>query len=1005
MAASPGRQTFTMKYIFTLFIICLVFVGNAQWSSTTNQFIDSLHMPVCTAALDQSNSIVLRSYPDSGYFVIWEDFRAGTGNRDIYAQKYDKNGFQKWTADGVPVATGPDGQRFAYTGTNADYRNYSHACTDSAGGFYIAWDDDNITNTHVTNKHRVAVQHIRTDGTMVFPGTGYIVAEAQTGDNFQYGAPQLVADGNKGFFVGYIRAGYAVNDMFMYCLRDEGGTIVRYGGGQMNIQGINKQDLGPCGIRNSILDVAAYVLDFFIYADLQHGCAATMTLTQNMGGNERVFIGYNRLCRVKKDSKTTSVRRFTGLSNFETVEKSYKKDSVVRLYNYTTYYDIVTCGGGSAPLNVVTSYYVENLGEGYLPITNLVYGAEYTKATILPTGGNINAEIIACLRRDYDNTTSSVTNWTTRVYYRYSEIYDSIPYQLCSDNTNGTFAYNVTPPAGLDKMTVGEDTLLGPSVWDIDFALVSSGTRIFATTLAALPPTYLKSVLLQQLRVERVTANSFAVNFNTGSKSGIVIGKEISTGFSGANIIYSLPPSIAVDQRGNALFYIREYYRYNRASPIGDGAQLLWGAMGKPLGTGVFKNKYYVPDYPYAIMDPLNGSAVMSWNDDRFPPSTGNNIYMQHIDSLGLFDYLPPEKSVNPLPIGGATAFPAVLLGTSGKWSAFDAYNSTTGAISPVVEILDNYNLGVIQIPVYEYTQAPIRTYNGKAYLSRNYTIKVENSPIGGASINVRLFFTQAQFDALRVADPSINTPADLGVVKQPNATTTVPAAYTPVAGEEMLTPIGWKSVNGGYYLEVAVNGFSNFFIQKGAVPLPVTWLDVRAQWVQDGQARVTWLVAQEHQVKDYVVQVSTDGSVFTDGCTVNAAGQAQYDCLVPSNGNGNYYYRVLQRDFDGHSSYSKVVELNRNNTAVSYRLSPNPAGDYTTLHINDPINNSINNPYTKPVTLLLFNSNGAIVWRQVTVANAAGDIRIPLTPLPAGVYSLRVVNNNQVQTVKLIRL
>ena len=54
-------------------------------------------------------------------------------------------------------------------------------------------------------------------------------------------------------------------------------------------------------------------------------------------------------------------------------------------------------------------------------------------------------------------------------------------------------------------------------------------------------------------------------------------------------------------------------------------------------------------------------------------------------------------------------------------------------------------------------------------------------------------------------------------VIKQPNNTNVTPAAYTPIAGEQMILPVTWKAVAGGYYIEIVVTGFSNFFIEKSA--------------------------------------------------------------------------------------------------------------------------------------------------------------------------------------------
>src|SRR5258706_6451118 len=97
-----------MKKLITLILITTSTIASAQWSNTTNQFYDSLHTPVSTALKTQQHPIVVKSYPDSGYFIIWEDYRNDPGgynaNGDIYAQKYDKNGNQLWANNGVPVA-------------------------------------------------------------------------------------------------------------------------------------------------------------------------------------------------------------------------------------------------------------------------------------------------------------------------------------------------------------------------------------------------------------------------------------------------------------------------------------------------------------------------------------------------------------------------------------------------------------------------------------------------------------------------------------------------------------------------------------------------------------------------------------------------------------------------------------------------------------------------------------------------------------------------------------
>ena len=156
-------------------------------------------MPVCTDVRTQQHSMIIKSYPDGGYILFWEDMRNTASQQDIYAQKFDKNGNALWAANGVPVTTGLNNQHL-YTATNADYRNYSYAATDSAGGFYITYIDDSLNNYYWP---RICVQHIRKNGTAVFTGAGYIIATTPSGQGFTLGSPQLIADGNNGFYIGY----------------------------------------------------------------------------------------------------------------------------------------------------------------------------------------------------------------------------------------------------------------------------------------------------------------------------------------------------------------------------------------------------------------------------------------------------------------------------------------------------------------------------------------------------------------------------------------------------------------------------------------------------------------------------------------------------------------------------------------------------------------------------------------------------------------------------------
>jgi hypothetical protein len=815
------NQYLTSQKIRTTLFVFVFAVGAfnslAQWSDTKNLFTDSLHMPVSRANWIQTNSIIVQSFPDMGYFVIWEDKRDyATQKTDIYAQKYDKDGLRLWSENGVVVASGPDEQLFSYMGSpfGADYRNYSFACTDSAGGFYITWADDNSVNTKSTVKSRVCVQHVKADGSLVFPKLGQIIREASANDPSEYVNPQLVPDGRKGFFISYVRT--VVNHIELHCYRDEGGALKHYGGGVMNRYAVEVKTGSPCGQQTLVEEKRPNILDYFIWPDHYNGCNIVMSMTVN-AAFDGSLLGFNRLCRVKKDITTTVNRRISDIASYRTEKRFYKKDSVVALFTLTKFTNTVSCR--SADLQTiyqVPSTYIENFGEGFKSIATPAYDFNFSKGVTIPTTGNVNVDVFATLKRDLR---TSITNPTVIVLSGISEKYDAIPYQLASDD-NPWRAIRTEPPAGikLDRVNNLKDTIFTSSKFHHDFAFRSSGDKVYATAAITLPSENVKTIFLQQLKLEKVAADSFALRVNTPSEKGIMIGKEIYSGFSGTTILYD-QPQIQTDAKGSAVFYITEKSQPIRVSPIVNATQLSWGAMGKPIGTGVYKNARYQPEQPYLIIDSKNGTGLISWTDARLSGlNSGMDIYMRHLDSLST-SASPPYKMVNTLPKNAVASSPiSYMVGSSKHFSMFESSNNNTDASTPLLEIQDVENLGTVEVNVYQHA-GPIRKHQDSAYLDRNYLVKVEQKPAGTSPIGVRLFFTETEFKALQDADKRIVSPGYLSVIKQPSTSSTPPAKYEPVTGEEEIVPTRWKAVPGGYYIEFAVTSFSNFFIKKNSKP------------------------------------------------------------------------------------------------------------------------------------------------------------------------------------------
>ena len=795
------------KLIAIILLLAAVPIAKAQWSNTNNLFYDSLHMAVATQANTQKNVIIVNSFPDNGFFVIWEDERnLSVTNTDIYAQKYDKDGNRLWAENGVPVSNGPNRQHYTFSSLQ-DYRNRSFAATDSAGGFYLTYADDSITSYIY---ERVMVQRMLANGNTVFPGAGYIISQSG-GANFNT-TPQLIADGNKGFFVAWKNTGDYV---YAYCYRHEGGTLRSYGGARLNENAITTSNIAPCGIKTDLIYYGTVVLDFNIWSDRNNGCNVIMSL--NGSGSQGKMLGYNRLWRAKKNAQS---RTFTRNTNGIACPKitSYESGEVYPLYILQSDFQNITCGtlGG-----IVYAYTNSRLlSNGFQLIDQGGYDYNFPKGVTLGTNGNINIDLIAVTRRSYTN--NILSDFTVQGYLYKSQKFDSVPFQRASF-TNPEIGFNPIEPPGFNKLNFQRDTLLGSGNYYPDFSLAGGGSDIYAASVMSI--TGNRKVILQHLTVKKI-ADSFAIQYTPTfegkvQKSGTVIGSELNTGFSGTNISYDLP-LIAVNDKGTAVFYTREYGRGARVSPIGKGTDLIWGAMGVPVGSGVSNNNYYNFEQPFLIQDSTGAKGLIAWRDNRtFPYNSSDNILMRHLDRLKeSLVYSPPQKRVRLLPNAyeSTIANPAIMYGTSRKFSRIEIYNGygADAGISPAIDVFDNNFLGSVQVGIYQHSSA-VRRYNNEAYLNRNYTIKTDSTP-PGASFDINLYFTKQEFNALKSTDNGILDPGYLMAIRQPNTTTSLnsPPTYVPIAGEEQLPAVEWDSVaEGGYSITIRSAGFGHFFIKK----------------------------------------------------------------------------------------------------------------------------------------------------------------------------------------------
>jgi hypothetical protein len=190
---------------------------------------------------------------------------------------------------------------------------------------------------------------------------------------------------------------------------------------------------------------------------------------------------------------------------------------------------------------------------------------------------------------------------------------------------------------------------------------------------------------------------------------------------------------------------------------------------------------------------------------------------------------------------------------------------------------------------------------------------------------------------------------------------------------------------------------------RNSAFVLPVTFIDVRLT-VAGSNYIVSWTVADELNVKEYIVERSFDGQSFTAVGTIsyrfNNGGLQTYtftDAAVPVN-NAVVFYRIRETDIDGRFMISKTIVYRAGDKKNGLLVLGNPvSGNEVTLNISAARSGT--------ATLQLFDIKGRILaMQQLTISSGATIVRFAGNNgyLTNGAYLIRAVINGEIFTQKI---
>ena len=183
---------------------------------------------------------------------------------------------------------------------------------------------------------------------------------------------------------------------------------------------------------------------------------------------------------------------------------------------------------------------------------------------------------------------------------------------------------------------------------------------------------------------------------------------------------------------------------------------------------------------------------------------------------------------------------------------------------------------------------------------------------------------------------------------------------------------------------------------QPTATVVPINLLDFNGYFDND-KTVLKWSTASEQNNNYFNIERNTEGSLFQTIGTVKGAGntatQLDYSFIdqMPESNKTNYY-RLKQVDFDGNSTYSKVIALSKKSKST-LKISPNPA--HSDLEISGIADGDF---------IEIYNNLGQLV-KTITVFDS--NNKVDISDLTSGTYVVKVVNNKQsgvVETVKFVK-
>lgn len=201
----------------------------------------------------------------------------------------------------------------------------------------------------------------------------------------------------------------------------------------------------------------------------------------------------------------------------------------------------------------------------------------------------------------------------------------------------------------------------------------------------------------------------------------------------------------------------------------------------------------------------------------------------------------------------------------------------------------------------------------------------------------------------------------------------------------------GWAGTNCDYSVMLQANP---------GCPLPIELISFTGDNVDGGRVRLDWELATEKNIKEYIIERSSDGTVFSPVMKIPSAGNSDtkghYYAYDNNPFKGNNFYRLVPVDINGNKAVASLIMVTNKSGLPRLGVFPNPSAGN--------VNISLSNFSGTEIHTAIYDIYGKQVWaKNIELSEGAASKEIDLSNFDNGVYIIKAFDGTSTFTKNLV--